>query len=115
MTNLQQNNRTGNRARRDRRVYRQQPQWRTPRRNPRVEASIVVSRYGSTFGIATVIYRDGHPPNRSFTLLNADECRSEERAWLIGYQRVTAWFDENESGTSLFIISADERRERRAA
>lgn len=62
-----------NRARRDRRVHRDQPHRRRPRRNPGIQASIAVSRHGDSFGVASIIYRAGQPLKRDFVLLKPGE------------------------------------------
>lgn len=102
-------------ARSERRVYRSQPQWRAPRRNSCVQARITVSSHGDSFGVGVVIYRASQPTVRDFILLKPGQCLNAERAWLMGYQHICTWLDEHAPDAQLFIISADERTNRRRA
>src|SRR5918912_2841738 len=108
MRNLQQNPNSRNRARLERRVYH-----RNLSRHACAEAAISVATYGDGFGVASTLTRAGHNPVRDFILLKPDERLNEERAWLIGYQRICAWLDEYAPDMPLFIIPTDEQTDRR--
>src|ERR1700754_3479990 len=114
MENLHEITVTRNKARPECGARRNHSHGCRPRRNPCVQASIAVSRYGDSFNVAFVIYRAGQPVEYDFILLPPGECLNEQRAWLVGYSRICEWAEARFADAGVFIVEPSAKARRAA-